>query len=73
MDYRNMTAPCGLPCFECYLYLANADQEIRAMVSRHLGLPLELSVCRGCRNEDGKPRASPHALQCLPLRRRPRG
>jgi hypothetical protein len=54
MDYRNMTAPCGLPCFECYLYVANDDQEIRAMVSQHLGIPLELAVCQGCRNEGGK-------------------
>lgn len=22
MDYRHMTAPCGLDCFNCYFYLA---------------------------------------------------
>jgi hypothetical protein len=21
IDYNYMTAPCGLPCFECYFYL----------------------------------------------------
>ena len=54
MDYWQMTAPCGLPCFECYLYLANEDQEIRAMASRHLVIPLEEAVCPGCRNAGGK-------------------
>lgn len=66
MDYQNMTAPCGLPCFECYLYLANAEPEIRTMVSRHLDLPLELSVCQGCRNADGRPAHIPMPCQVYP-------
>ena len=49
-----MTAPCGLPCFECYLYLANEDREIQAMVSKHLKIPVELAVCKGCHDEAGK-------------------
>ena len=28
INYKYMTAPCGLPCFECYLYLAQFDQEM---------------------------------------------
>jgi hypothetical protein len=66
MDYVQMTAPCGLPCFECYLYLANADEQVRAMVSEHLKLPLELSVCKGCRNEDGKCGHHPMACRVYP-------
>jgi len=26
VDYEYMTAPCGLPCFECYLHLAQFDE-----------------------------------------------
>ena len=62
MDYRQMTAPCGLPCFECYLYLAKNDQEIRAMAARHLGISLEDAVCPGCRNADGK--ITHHLMPC---------
>jgi hypothetical protein len=28
VDFGNMTAPCGLPCFECNLYLAEFDEEM---------------------------------------------
>jgi hypothetical protein len=54
MDHRHMTAPCGLPCFECYLYLANEDQEIQAMAAQHLDIPLEKALCQGCRNHEGQ-------------------
>jgi hypothetical protein len=54
MDYGHMTAPCGLPCFECYFYLANEQPEMRDMVSRELGIPPEQVTCNGCRDEDGK-------------------
>jgi len=54
IDYHHMTAPCGLPCFECYLFLANDNEEIRTMVSRELNIPEEKSVCSGCRSEGGK-------------------
>ncbi|MDY7031729.1 MAG: DUF3795 domain-containing protein [Thermodesulfobacteriota bacterium] len=33
MDYAHMTAPCGLDCFNCPLYLANEDQDLRAKIS----------------------------------------
>jgi hypothetical protein len=54
MDFSHMTAPCGLPCFECYVFLANENEEIRQMVSKELGIPLERATCAGCRNEKGK-------------------
>ena len=54
MDYERLTAPCGLPCFECFLFTAQDNEEIRAMVSRELGIPTELAICRGCRDEGGK-------------------
>jgi hypothetical protein len=54
MDYRHMTAPCGLPCFECFFYLAAEHPEMKEMVSKELGIPPEQVTCKGCRNEGGK-------------------
>lgn len=53
MDYQNMTAPCGLDCFNCSLYLAIADEKLREKVAARLNVPLEKAVCNGCRNEAG--------------------
>ena len=53
MNYAHMTAPCGLDCFNCPLYLANEDQDLRTKISERQGIPLEKAVCKGCRNEGG--------------------
>ncbi|MFO7962980.1 MAG: DUF3795 domain-containing protein [Desulfobacterales bacterium] len=45
-----MTAPCGLDCFNCIVFLANEDQELRTFVSKELNIPFEKAVCNGCRN-----------------------
>ena len=54
MDYRQMTAPCGLDCFNCPPYLANENEELRTAISQHLGIPFEQAACQGCRNEKGE-------------------
>ena len=57
MDYKQMTAPCGLDCFNCIGYLANEDREMLPLISKALGIFLEQAeqaVCKGCRNENGK-------------------
>ncbi|MHB1002140.1 MAG: DUF3795 domain-containing protein [Armatimonadota bacterium] len=54
MDYEKMTAPCGLACFDCVIYKANDDEELRKRVSLQLGIPMEKAVCNGCREENGK-------------------
>jgi len=53
MDYRQMTSPCGLDCFNCRMYLANDDTELRAANAEALGLPYEEAKCEGCRNAGG--------------------
>jgi len=53
MDYRRMTAPCGLDCFNCPVYLAKDNERLRAAVARNLNIPVERVVCRGCREENG--------------------
>ena len=53
MDYTNMTAPCGLDCFNCPMYLANENENLRSIISRKTDIPYELVICKGCRNENG--------------------
>jgi hypothetical protein len=55
MNYKWMTAPCGLDCFNCLMYLANEDEELRTKISENLGISFEQAVCKGCREEAGKP------------------
>jgi len=54
VDYHQMTAPCGLPCFACGFYLANRHQALQSIISKAFGIPLEKALCSGCRNERGK-------------------
>ena len=53
MDYKQMTAPCGLDCFNCPMYLANENEELRTAISKNMGIPYEKAFCIGCRNENG--------------------
>ncbi len=48
-----MTAPCGLDCFNCPMYLANENQELRKKISQKMGIPYENAVCKGCRAHNG--------------------
>lgn len=66
MDYERLTAPCGLPCFTCYLFLANDDIQMRRLVSQELGLPMELASCPGCRALEGKPAHLPMSCRVFP-------
>jgi len=53
MDYTQMTAPCGLDCFNCPMYLANENEKLRNIIAERLNITLEKAVCGGCRNENG--------------------
>jgi hypothetical protein len=56
MDLRELTAPCGLDCFNCPNYLANDNEEIRKQITSQLkerGLPSDEVTCKGCRKENG--------------------
>jgi len=53
MDYELMTSPCGIDCFNCALYLASQNEEMRTAVAKNMGIPFEKATCRGCRNENG--------------------
>ena len=53
MDYKQMTAPCGIDCFNCGVYLAGKNETLRAKVAKSLGVTQEKVACKGCRNEGG--------------------
>ena len=57
MDYVQMTAPCGLDCFNCVFYLAHEDKEAMKSLekmSNEYNVPVTTMLCRGCRSHDGK-------------------
>jgi len=57
MDYFQMTAPCGLDCFNCHFFLAHEDQEAMRIVqklSEEYSIPVEIMLCRGCRRHNGQ-------------------
>ena len=57
MDYYQMTAPCGLDCFNCHFYLARKDKEAMNTVkklSEEFNIPFEIMLCNGCRSCNGK-------------------
>jgi len=66
MDYFQMTAPCGLPCFECMFFLANSDEEKRQKIAHVHGIPFEQASCKGCRNEKGKCGINPMPCRVYP-------
>ena len=53
MDYRQMTAPCGLDCWNCPVYLASNDNELKTKIAQNMGIPVEQVSCRRCRDENG--------------------
>lgn len=57
MNYLQMTAPCGLDCFNCTFYLAHTDGEAMKQVemwSERLNIPVDTMLCQGCRNHNGQ-------------------
>jgi len=57
MDYVQMTAPCGLDCFNCEFYLAPENPEAMAQIklwSKEYEIPLEIMQCRDCRHHDDR-------------------
>jgi hypothetical protein len=57
MDYFQMTAPCGLDCFNCHFFLANKDLEAMSTVeklSEEYNIPVEIMLCKGCRSHNGQ-------------------
>ncbi len=60
MDYRQMTAPCGIDCFNCAMYAARDNDELRSRIAKNMNLTFEDAICDGCRNQKGM--CSAHSL-----------
>ncbi|MCP3932521.1 MAG: DUF3795 domain-containing protein [Bacteroidetes bacterium] len=54
MDLKHLTAPCGLPCFACNMFLALNNEELRDALAELFQLPPEQIGCLGCRDNQGK-------------------
>jgi hypothetical protein len=57
-ELRELTAPCGLDCFNCPFYLANENEDIRRQIQSTISstgydLSDQGAVCKGCRRENG--------------------
>jgi hypothetical protein len=69
MDYKQMTAPCGLDCFNCIGYLANEDPKWIPLIANTLNISqeqAEKAVCKGCRNQKGKIPFAPMVCNVYP-------
>ena len=62
MDLKELTAPCGLDCFNCPFYLANDNEVIRKQMAlrvQEYGVSYEEAyekvACKGCRKRSGVP------------------
>lgn len=54
MDYKEMTAPCGLDCFNCPMYKAYHNEDVRKKIASLMQVPEERAFCKSCRGEDGQ-------------------
>ncbi len=52
-DVFELTAPCGLDCFNCELLEANLTEERRTAYAARFNRPATDFGCRGCRVEGG--------------------
>ena len=59
MDYRHLTAPRGLDCFNCHFYLATQGDPDALKITKSfhdtMGMPEEVMRCSGCRAHEGQP------------------
>ena len=53
-EIEELTAPCGLPCFTCYSYLASKNDALKPLIAKVLGVSEDKTECPGCRAVDGK-------------------
>ena len=52
---KELTAPCGIDCFNCEIYKENITEAIKERLSLLLSLPAVNISCNGCREQNGCP------------------
>ena len=53
MTKRNLTAPCGLDCFNCEIYEENMTEEFKQAFALKIQKDPEDIPCKGCRQNNG--------------------
>jgi hypothetical protein len=53
MDIRELTAPCGIDCFNCEVYEKNCTDQIKDMLAEAMKIDREKVPCAGCRAQNG--------------------
>lgn len=53
MDYKKMTAPCGIDCFNCAMVAAKDNENLRIAIAKNLNIAAADAVCNGCRPQSG--------------------
>ncbi len=66
MDVLQMTAPCGLPCFNCVIHLSKDNPALRERMAKQFGVPAEKVECPGRREVKGKCPVMSEACQVYP-------
>jgi hypothetical protein len=51
---RELTAPCGLDCFNCKVYSKNITPATQSRLSRMLSIDEDSVPCKGCREQRGR-------------------
>jgi hypothetical protein len=51
---KELTAPCGLDCFNCEIQEENLSVEFAQMIHEKLIVSEQEISCKGCRQQDGK-------------------
>jgi hypothetical protein len=51
---KDLTAPCGLDCFNCEIYEENLTNDFAELIHEKRCVPKEEVPCEGCRKQDGK-------------------
>ncbi|MGE5628736.1 MAG: DUF3795 domain-containing protein [Solirubrobacterales bacterium] len=54
MDFKEMTSPCGLDCFNCPAQEKNITEEVRQKLVEATGKEPNEVACKGCRTLKGR-------------------
>lgn len=72
MDHHQLTAPCGLDCYNCEIYEGNLTSAFSKFIHEKLDIPIDEIPCKGCRMQDGNhyhlPAGGCETLNCVKSR-----
>jgi hypothetical protein len=51
---KALTAPCGLDCFNCDIYVDNLTDDLAELIHQKMRVPKQGIACMGCHQQDGK-------------------